>query len=44
MAPCDFREPSKWRALAMFKGTDGVQSYQLVMRTEPIYSVGLRNI
>jgi hypothetical protein len=39
--PWDFRQPSKWRSLAIFKGTDRVQSYQLAMRTELIHSVGL---
>jgi hypothetical protein len=41
MTPWDFRQPSKWRGLVMFRETDGVQSYQLVMRTELIHGVGL---
>jgi hypothetical protein len=32
---------AKRSGLAKFKGTDRVQSYQLVMRTELIYNVGL---
>jgi hypothetical protein len=42
--PWDFRQPSKWRDFATFKGIDRLQSYHLAVQTELMHTVGLHNM